>query len=410
MVMKKITTCCRLFATIYLRQFRLILHDSGLIIFFLFLPFAYPVIYSLIYNPEIVREVRTVVVDHDRTAASRELVRSMDATQGMHVIGYAADLNEARRAMNEHACYGIFEIPEGYSRKLGTGVPSPAVLYCEMSLLLRYRALLMSATEVQMALGAEIQQQNIDASIPLGASFEVGDPMPVNSISMGDTQGGFDSFIMPGVIIFILHQCIVLAVGMMGGAYRERPELYFVNPLRKSQPVLLSMLSRVAVVFTIIIAPMFFLIHYVPLIFSFPMAGNVFEIFAFLLPMVIACVFLGDCLQALMRQREDVFVIWVATSLILLFLSGLTWPRFAMSGIWLALGDIFPATWGMEGFIRMNANGASLPQVSHCYAVLWILCGVYGLLAYVVQRWCVLPDIRLNLKKRSLILQRRDMA
>lgn len=407
--MKKIRLYCRLFTEVYVRQFRMILGDQGLILFFLFLPLAYPVLYSLIYNPELVRDVTTVVVDHDRTPASRELVRRLDASQGARVTGYAADMAEARRAMDSHQCYAIFEIPEGYARKLGSGRQAPAVLYCEMSLLLRYRALLVAATDVQQVLGAEIQHQAIDNDIPIGASFVTGDPMPISSVSLGDTQEGFDSFIMPGVVIFILHQCIILAVTMMGGAYRERPELYCMDPFAPVHPVLLSMMARVAVSFTILLAPTFFLIHYIPLMFSFPMAGNTFEIFAFLLPMVIACVFLGDCLQAIVRQREDVFVIWVATSVMLLFLSGLTWPRYAMSPLWRLAGDIFPATWGMEGFVRMNSNGATLAQQSHDYTMLWLLCGVYGALAYVLQRWCVVPDIRRALKKRALILHSRHL-
>lgn len=403
--MKKIKLCLRLFFQVYVRQFRMIIHDQGLVIFFLFLPLVYPVLYSLIYNPELVRHVDVVVVDHDRTPESRLLTRRFDATQGANVIGYAADLSEARRAMNEHKCYGILEIPSGYARKLGTGTPSPVVMYCEMSLLLRYRALLVSATDVQQELGAEIQQQNIDANIPMGASFSVGDPMPINNIQMGDTQGGFDSFIMPGVIVFILHQCIILSVGMMGGSYRERPELYVLNPLRKPHPIVLSMLARVLVVFTILLAPVFFLIHYVPLMFAFPMAGNTWEIFAFLLPMVLACCFMGDCLQSIVRQREDIFIIWVATSLMLVFLSGLTWPRFAMNDFWLFVGDLFPATWGMQGFVRMNTNGATLGQVSNDYAMLWILCGAYGVLAYILQRWSVIPDVRRALRKRELVLR-----
>lgn len=400
---KKIASALRLFFDVYVRQFRMIVHDGGLVIFFLFLPLAYPVLYSLIYNPELVRDVKVVVVDHDRTADSRKLVQRLDATQGVRIVGYAADLNEARRAMNSHKCYGIMEIPAGYSRRLGQRVQAPVVMYCEMSLLLRYRALLVAATETQMELGAEIQAQEINNSVPMGATFAVGDPMPIENVNMGDTQGGFDSFIMPGVLVFILHQCIVLSVAMMGGAYRERPELFYRNPFSKRHPVLLSMLARVLVVMTVMLAPVCVLIHYVPLMFAFPMFSNPFRLFAFLLPMVIACCFLGEVVQGIVRQREDVFVIWVATSLMLVFLSGLTWPRFAMNGFWKAVGDLFPATWGMEGFVRMNTDGATLHQIANCYGVLWIQAAAYGILAYLVQHFSVMPDVKRGLIKRALI-------
>ncbi len=115
----KIKTYPRQLFDVYCREFRLVTHDLGIILFFIFLPLAYPIIYSLIYNPEVVRDVKMVVVDHDRTPLSRELARNIDACQEAWVIGYAADLNEARHAMNSHKCYAILEIPEGFGKKIG---------------------------------------------------------------------------------------------------------------------------------------------------------------------------------------------------------------------------------------------------------------------------------------------------
>ena len=81
---------------VYCREFKMVTHDVGIILFFMFLPLAYPIIYSLIYNPELVKDVSMVVVDHDRTALSRELVRKMDACDQAHVIGYATDLGDRK--------------------------------------------------------------------------------------------------------------------------------------------------------------------------------------------------------------------------------------------------------------------------------------------------------------------------
>ena len=44
-------------------------------------------------------------------------LRNIDACREARVIGYAADLNEARHAMNSHKCYAILEIPEGFGKK-----------------------------------------------------------------------------------------------------------------------------------------------------------------------------------------------------------------------------------------------------------------------------------------------------
>ncbi|MBD5358649.1 MAG: ABC transporter permease [Bacteroides sp.] len=378
---------------VYCREFSMVIHDVGLILFFLFLPLAYPIVYSLIYNPELVRDVKMVVVDHDRSTKSRELVRNLDATQEAWVIGYAADMSEAHHAVNNHDCYAILEIPEGFGRKIGRGEQANAALFCESSLLLRYRGFLMASTNVAAEMGSEILMDKINEEVPLVGTITDGDIMPIKNISMGNIESGFDSFIMPGVLILILHQCIILAAGMAGGAKRERPELVGYNGVNEQPSVLMTMLGQMLCYITILIIPIIYLVHYVPLMFSFPMEGNLFEILMFLLPMIIACMGLGFCVQGIVWEREAIFVLWVVTSVVFLFLSGLTWPRYAMAPFWKWFGSCVPATWGVEGFIKMNTNGASLAQVSNCYINLWILAAVYMVGAYCVQRWVVRPSI-----------------
>lgn len=382
------------FFEVYAHEFKMIFHDQGLILFLTFLPLGYPIIYSLIYNPELVREVKMVVVDNDRTSSSREFIREMDATQNTHIIGYAADMTEARCAMDSHECFGIMEVPDGFGRAIGSGEQAQAVMYCDMSLLLRYRGFLVSATDVAMNMGAQIQAADINDIAPLATTLSTGDFLPIRNVAMGDITSGFDSFIMPGVLILILQQCLILAIGMAGGAKHERPSLVGYNPVNQSPSVMMSMLGQMACYLTLIILPLIFLVHYVPLIFHFPMAGDTLQELAFLLPLVLASICLGFCIQGIVWERETIFVIWVATSIAFLFLSGLTWPRYAMTGVWRVLSDIVPASWGVEGFIRMNSNGANLDQVTTDYRNLWILTGAYFILAYLVQRFAVKPYLR----------------
>ena len=379
---------------VYVREFKLTFHDGGILLFFIFLPFAYPVLYSLIYNPEVVRDVRMVVVDHDRTALSRDLVRRLDACQEVWITGYATDLDEARHAMNSHHCYGILEIPEGLERKVGRTEQAQVILYSDMSLMLRYKAFLVAATNVAQSLGADILAERVDAVAPLAGTVAVEDPMPMDSIQLGNTVGGFDSFIMPGIVVLILHQCLILASCMAGGARRERPSMIGYNPDNEAPSTLMTMAGQMLCYFTIIFVPAIFLYHYVPLILAFPMAGNVMTMMIFLLPMALACLGVGFIIQGFVGERETVFIYWVVTSVMFLFLSGLTWPRYAMHGFWHFLSDIVPATWAVEGFIRINTNGASLAQVREEYLMLWLLAAVYLGIAYAVHRFKLGPELR----------------
>lgn len=379
---------------VYCREFKLVKGDVGIILFFLFLPLAYPIIYSLIYNPELVKNVAMVVVDHDRTPLSREVMRKMDATDQAQVIGYAADLNEARRAVNTHEAYAILEIPEGFERKVGRHEEGNAVMYCDMSLLLRYRGFLVASTNVMADFSTELMTQNIDNVAPLAETVVNGDLMPVENISMGNIRNGFDSFIMPGVLILILQQCIILAVGMAGGAQREKMLFTGHSSDSLQGSTALTMIAQSLCYLTVLIIPIIFLLHYVPLIFRFPMEGSDLEIFAYILPMVIASLGMGFTLQSLVTEREAVFVIWVATSLIFLLLSGLIWPLYDMYPAWRYLAYICPATWGVEGYIKMNANGASLSQLGDIYRNLWILAAVWCTLGWCSRKFIVRPALR----------------
>ncbi len=381
-----------IFVKSYIKELKLITHDIGIILFLAFLPLAYPIIYSLIYNPEQVRDVRMVVVDHDRTALSRELVRNLDATQEIRIIGYAADLGEGKHAMNSHKCYGILEIPEGFEKKVGRGESSPAVIYAEMSLLLRYRGFLVASTNVAQAMGSDILTEKIDETMPIADTLMTGDPLGVENVAMGNLESGFDSFIMPGVLVLILQQCLILAIGMTGGAKREKPWLYADIDKATAGGTFKSMAGGALAYLTVILLPCIYMLHYVPMMFRFPMAGNPWEIQLFILPMVIAAIAFGMIFQAVCRERESVFVLWVVTSVAFLFLSGLTWPRYAMAPFWKILSDLVPATYGVEGFIRMNTNGATLAQVSGDYIALWIQAGVYTLIAFLMQRYVIIPQ------------------
>lgn len=279
-------------------------------------------------------------------------------------------------------------------KKVGRGESSPAVIFSDMSLLLRYRGFLVASTNVAQAMAAEIMTETIDNLAPLAETIAVGDPLEVQNIPMGNLESGFDSFIMPGVLVLILQQCLVLAVGMSGGAKRERMRAGLLSPVTTGRRIFSSMLGETLAYMTVISLPVVYMLHYVPLMFSFPMAGNPFEIMLFILPMVIASIALGLCFQGACRERESVFVLWVVTSVAFLFLSGLTWPRYAMGGVWHFLSDLVPATFGVEGFIRMNTNGASLAQVRPDYIALWIQAAAYMILAFFIQRYIVFRQIR----------------
>lgn len=376
---------------VWRQEFWNVFHDTGVMVFFLLLPIAYPVVYSLIFNPELVREVPMVVVDNSRTQLSRQFVRDADATPRIKIIGYAADLPEAKKAMYNKDCYSIMVLPDDFEKKIGRNEQTNVVVYCDMSLLLRYKAVLTAINQLALVEGSKIQMDLIDNSGAASYTYGMNDgASPISSFAytLGNTEQGFGSFIVPGIIMLILQQSLLLGIGMLGAGEKERRlKNNGKDPLSINTGIINTTIGRALCYFMIYIPSTIYILFFVPRFFLFPQNGNPSEILLFMIPYLFACIFLGMTVQILMKNREDVFPIVVFASVILLFISGLTWPRYAMSPLWQTLGAIFPSTWGVNGFITMNGNSASLSQMSEYYCNLWILCTVYFVLAIIVKRY-----------------------
>lgn len=369
------------------RSFRHELHacltDVGVLIFFLFLPLAYPLIYSLIYNTEVTRDMPVVVVDNCRTADTREFVRHADATEAIRIAGYAANMQEAKEAMMSKNCFGILEIPRDYSQKLMRLEQPQVQFYCNMTLLLRYRTFLGSLTELQMATGAELRERALsDLGMPPSAA-----PSAVSSVgyAMGDTQQGFASFIIPGIVILILQQSMLLGITMLGGTRQERRRLRGPLPCDTYSPSAQIFGRTLAYVF-IYIPLTLYILDFVPAFFSYPHHSDMLTDLLTVLPMLLATAMMGQALNILASERESSFIIVVFTSVLFLFLSGLTWPRFAINGFLTVLGDFVPATWGIDSFVRINSNGATLADQKTAWIWMWLLFVVYTAIAYLVVR------------------------
>lgn len=371
---------------VWRREFSHVFHDQGVMLFFLALPTLYPVVYALIYNPELIRDVAVVVVDNSRTAESRHLVRMLDATEPIGIVGYAANMDEAKRAMHEKKCYGIVEIPADYARWLGRGETANVSFYCDMSLLLRFRQFTMALTQVQIAAGAEIQQRTLaDLGLPASALASGATPLEVSQQFVGDPSQGFSSFIMPGILMLILQQSVVLGACMIAGAASERRRRNGgIDPLGIDAPATSTVIGKSLCYLAIMLPMVIYTLHIVPWMFKFPAYGNLFDELLFIVPYLLAVSVFGLTLSVFVTERESSFLVIVFTSVIFLFLSGLTWPRYAMSGPWQLIGACVPATWGVQGFVHINSDNASLALQSASYTNLWILTAVYFVAACIV--------------------------
>ena len=144
---------------IWKQEFRTTFRDQGVLIFFVLVPLVYPLIYSFIYTNETIREVPTVVVDNSRSSLSREYLRKVDASPETSIVAHCADMEEAKLMLKDRKAYGIIYIPAHFSDDIARGKQTQVSIFCDMSGLLYYKALLTANTNVSLAMNADIKME-----------------------------------------------------------------------------------------------------------------------------------------------------------------------------------------------------------------------------------------------------------
>lgn len=375
---------------IWHNEMKKVFKDTGVIIFFFLVPFAYPLLYSIIYNQEVVEEVPLVVVDDSKSSLSREFVRKIDGSSEVKVAGYCSDMEEARTMVDEKKAYGVLYIPSGFSKDLNKNDQTSVSLYCDMGSLLYYKAFLLVTTEVSLDMGKEIQLKKMDGMTAKTEDI-VTRAVPYENVPLYNTQNGFASFLVPAILVLVIQQTLLLGIGMLAATEREKNRFGHLIPADRHHGGTLRIVLGKSLAYLLIYIPvciwaLLIILH----IFSLPQIARPGLITLFTLPYLCASIFFAMIVSCFMKERESPMLFLVFTSVPLLFLSGVSWPLSAIPDFWKWVSYIFPSTFGIQGFIKINSMGASISEVAFEYKMLWIQTGIYFLITCLIYRWQII--------------------
>ena len=364
-------------AYVWRQEMKQVFRDEGVLIFFIIVPLVYPLLYSWIYNNEVIHEVPVAVVDQSHSQLSRQFIRMCDASPDVHVTYYAEDLDDAQSLVSRQVVKGIYLIPEDFATKLNRMEQGTVSVYCDMALMLTYKAIYQTAMMVSQQMGAEIQKQ-VSGNYTAREDMITTRPLDFEDVPIFNPSAGYGSSILPAVLILILQQTLVLGIGLAAGTARERNRYGDLVPIHPCYSGVGRIVSGKALAYLMVYAVMgAFLTLVVPRLFHFPQLASWQHLLAMMTPYVLACVFFGMTVSCLVRYRENVMLIVVFVSLPLLFLSGISWPQSNIPGYWQGVSWLFPSTYGVRAFVRMNTMGGTLGDVAPELRYLWIQVAAY---------------------------------
>ncbi len=239
-------------------------------------------------------------------------------------------------------------------------------------------------------------------------------PIPYESVALFNSQNGFASFLVPAILILVIQQTLILGIGMLGGTVREKNRFHCLVPISHHFNGTLRIVFGKSLTYILLyVVVCIWALGIVPRLFSLPQVGEPWVVLLFVLPYLFASIFLSMTLSGFMTSRESPMLVFVFTSVLLLFISGVSWPKEAIPPFWRAVGYLFPSTPGIQGFLRINTMGATLNEVVHEYRTLWIQAGFYFITACVIYRYQIRRSRKLIVRqyqqmKRKQMLSKND--
>lgn len=393
-------------AYIWVKEMKATVKDEGVLIFFILVPLVYPLLYGWIYKNQFAREVPVAIVDLSGSRSARTFIRMYDASPDVSVASRVESMAAARHLMGLQEVEGILVIPSDFEKRLFRNEQAKVALYCDMSIMLHYKALYQTAMLVATQMNEHIQVAHASAFTARDEELAIA-PMRVADVPMFSPTGGYADFILPGVLMLIIHQTLLLGIGLSAGTARENNRYRQLIPMsRHFMGLFRVVLGKSLCYFMVYCVMSAYLVWAVPRIFGTIEVAQPWVTVAFLLPYLLSTIFFGMTLSCVVRYRENIILLIVFTTVPLLFLSGISWPQSNIPSALQGISWLFPSTFGVRGFVRINSMGADLSAVRTEYVALWIQTVVYFLLTCLVYRFQIITAVRQSNRSMANIRQK----
>src|SRR5262252_9308622 len=353
-------------------EWRRVLALRGAFILLIVAPMVYGIYYPQPYLNQILRKIPIAVVDSDQSELSRRIVETIDASGAVSVTMRAATLAEARAALDRGEAFAVVGIPPGTERDVLKGTSVHVPIYADATYLFLFRNTGSGIAVAINTLSNELAARGArpDGSLVKAALASLS-PADVLLQPIFNPVGGYASYIVPAAFVLILQQMLLIAATMLTVVALAQPVGgAFATVLGRGVAHLTIFLPALALYFIVL-----------PRIYGFSALGQPLQLFALVSLFTLATSFMGQAAGAWFKHPETPTLIFLGTSIPQFFLTGFSWPREAIPTPVLRAGYVFPSDFAIDGLVRIDQLGASLPEVVRDWRGLWLLAIVYFLLA-----------------------------
>ena len=351
---------------------------------------GYGFLYNIMYAPNVVRNAPVVVVDNAKTELSRKFIYHLDATPEIKIVSTGADYIEAKDYMHNNEAVAIIVLPYDFDEKINTGRQAVMVTYQSTKVFLYSLYVEKGITFSLLDLNDRIRPDQVVFLPPEDVSAMTSSSSPIQAVTIPlyNYTEGYGTYLIPGVLMVILFQTLMMVIAMISGGEVEKRTINLYQPYSKtwgSLTLLIISKSLVYVMLYLIFSVLY--VELLPILFELPDIGNRMTIYTMMIPYLFATSFFGLAMSIFFTDSDSPIPAIAFFSVGLIFLSGISYPLELMPWYWKMCHFIFPAAPGTLSFVKINSMGATLQDIRIEYITLCVQCLIYYVLAVLSYRY-----------------------
>lgn len=315
-----------------------------------------------------VRHLPTVVYDQDRSAASRDLARSMEATGYYDLVGYVTSYTEIERAMRQGKARVALVVPVKYGASLVRGTPTALQLVVDGSDPQTVASATNTAASLAIARSSELLIARLAASG--GGAFQ---PITLEPATWYNPDLRTAVYVVPGLVGVILTMTMVMLTAMAIARERERGTLeqLIVSPVKPVELVLGKIVPYIVIGYV----QMTLILLAGVLIFEVPVQGSLPLLYALSFVFIAANLALGLFFSTIAQTQQQAMQMSFFFLLPNILLSGFMFPFEGMPRPAQTMAQMLPLTHFLRIVRGITLRGGGFDDV---YGELVWLCGIFG--------------------------------
>ncbi|NOX61465.1 MAG: ABC transporter permease [Chloroflexi bacterium] len=308
-----------------------------------------------------IRELPLAVLDLDQSAASRELIAKLDATDEMQALYFPADRETLHALLDSGQVKVGVVIPPGFERDFLGQTPRPA----------QVQAIIDGTNIIVGANGGPIIQGVVNEMVKrhLDQAADV-DPGGVRVLTAALFNPAFDYrwFSLPSMVAFITYQValVVAATGFVREKELGTLEQLMITPIRRTELIVGKALPAIVVG----VGNFLLLLAVQTYVFDVPMRGDLGLLLGLAALFVVAVVAQGTIISVLTQTQQQAVLLVFLVAILEVTISGYLLPIENMPLIMRGLAEISALQHFMTIMRAVTLRGADLAMIApHALAI-----------------------------------------